>query len=719
MDLIRINPIKILVSGNRDRAQNFIGAAKSQLEILKKQMTFQNLTQAVRRVWLLEDVYVECTVCHDYEECRIWAQEFSEEEVTYKDVYFYVRITHSIGEGGSAATFLTKPKLLPEYEKDIDRLIIYKVQEEIKSTEALNAADYIETGEYENGNFWGIVENGSIVLDVDVISRTVYSSMGDIDVDNNLDEASQLTLADKYIEQITTGKVQNGFLPQDITVDFYPSSGPILSPWHIVTECRKMSYDINIPSGTYGEWTIIDPIMGVDPYGDPCEFYHVNVEPVAAPDIGCNPPSTTFYANQWPKVDVNKYKYPKIVKNPTSTEYHSCGPIIDVLYVDVSSPEPGCKTIVINQGSENNCDLDENNSVHFMGLSYYTGNKYPCFFILTAKTITAQTTTIHGVVDRGSYYSSVRNSTGVIHGSRAQTHYYISTPLEEKLYTREFVVGPDADPGKTMGKVAQQIYNWGPEGCNITVQQAEEWYDLRANCFTYAQQSKNDMGDPWIWGAEHIAKLPEFVTYAYSHIDPWAIEQGSFLGVYAGGTNLPIYTDRTIEHTLSIVSRYKDKKTPKKLLVSMVLFFDLTGYASAAITGSWNFDRTAEGGDWEYNFCRNSYNEQPGDYPTDPAAVFQTGAAFYFIHPEFNFREVDGVMEYWDIHDERESDQDEINHCRALDLEEYVGEVLKYFKELFFGTDPQADPLIDRSNQYADLNLCDLDMTTGFVYQLH
>ena len=57
--LIRINPNKILCGGDTKRAKNFIGPANSQMEILKQEMSFQNLKQGVRRVRLADGVYVE------------------------------------------------------------------------------------------------------------------------------------------------------------------------------------------------------------------------------------------------------------------------------------------------------------------------------------------------------------------------------------------------------------------------------------------------------------------------------------------------------------------------------------------------------------------------------------------------------------------------------------------------------------------------------------
>jgi len=74
MVLIRINPTKILVGGDKIKAENFIGAAKSQMDILLHSMSFQKLNQGIRRVWLHENVFVECIKCFNYQECKIWVK---------------------------------------------------------------------------------------------------------------------------------------------------------------------------------------------------------------------------------------------------------------------------------------------------------------------------------------------------------------------------------------------------------------------------------------------------------------------------------------------------------------------------------------------------------------------------------------------------------------------------------------------------------------------
>jgi len=81
---------RIFLSGNTGRSESFIGPAQSQMEILKSEMQLRGLSQAVRQVWLHEDVYVECRVCFNQFACHIWTppipkliEEELEQEVAY------------------------------------------------------------------------------------------------------------------------------------------------------------------------------------------------------------------------------------------------------------------------------------------------------------------------------------------------------------------------------------------------------------------------------------------------------------------------------------------------------------------------------------------------------------------------------------------------------------------------------------------------------------
>lgn len=99
--MIRIDPTKILVGGDKNKARTFIGPAKSQLEILKNQMKFQNLKQGLRRLWLNDNVYVECRKIFNYQECRIWVRPTIIVE-SKKETKRYFLVVFSTGSGNEA-----------------------------------------------------------------------------------------------------------------------------------------------------------------------------------------------------------------------------------------------------------------------------------------------------------------------------------------------------------------------------------------------------------------------------------------------------------------------------------------------------------------------------------------------------------------------------------------------------------------------------------------
>jgi len=112
MVLIRIDPTKILVGGDKKTAETFIGPAKSQLNILKNQMDFQKLSQGVRRVWLNENVYVECKKIFNYQECKIWVRPI-EIELFEKELLPTIILIISVpSEGRAFAWDLLNNKLL-------------------------------------------------------------------------------------------------------------------------------------------------------------------------------------------------------------------------------------------------------------------------------------------------------------------------------------------------------------------------------------------------------------------------------------------------------------------------------------------------------------------------------------------------------------------------------------------------------------------------------
>lgn len=104
MALIRINPTKILVGGDKKAAMTFAGPARSQLEILKQGMSFQNLSQGIRRVWLNENVYIECRKIFNYQECRVWVRPAPVIEVE-KQIVRYFLVVFATGSGNEAVVW--------------------------------------------------------------------------------------------------------------------------------------------------------------------------------------------------------------------------------------------------------------------------------------------------------------------------------------------------------------------------------------------------------------------------------------------------------------------------------------------------------------------------------------------------------------------------------------------------------------------------------------
>ena len=66
-------PTQIKIVGDQALGRQFIGPAKSQMNILRNQMRFQKLKQGSRRLWLRPNVHVECLSIYGSEVCIIRA----------------------------------------------------------------------------------------------------------------------------------------------------------------------------------------------------------------------------------------------------------------------------------------------------------------------------------------------------------------------------------------------------------------------------------------------------------------------------------------------------------------------------------------------------------------------------------------------------------------------------------------------------------------------
>lgn len=96
MGVIKINPTKILFGGDVTLAKDFIGQAKSQMDILLQDLSFQKLKQGIRRIQPYNNVTIECRKVFDYQECRIYVEPKPvESSSTSEPIYFYVRLKNT------------------------------------------------------------------------------------------------------------------------------------------------------------------------------------------------------------------------------------------------------------------------------------------------------------------------------------------------------------------------------------------------------------------------------------------------------------------------------------------------------------------------------------------------------------------------------------------------------------------------------------------------
>lgn len=130
MVLIRINPTKVLVFGDLEKAKSLMGPAKSQMQILLNQLSFQNLSQGVRRLWLNQDTHVECIKCYNHQECRIWVRPETIKEETIDN--FILIITDRTGEEAFAWDLIENKQIEEFIEPDGNVPLGKKTFEEIK-----------------------------------------------------------------------------------------------------------------------------------------------------------------------------------------------------------------------------------------------------------------------------------------------------------------------------------------------------------------------------------------------------------------------------------------------------------------------------------------------------------------------------------------------------------------------------------------------------------
>lgn len=172
-------PTKILVGGNQTAAKRFIGPANSQMEILKNQMSFQNLSQGVRRVWLYDDVYVECIKCFNYQECKIWVRPV-EREVKEEFAPVIILIISTPSEDRAFSWDLLNNRLLPSDWEDpkssavVAPLSFFKEQIEENKFESKFSTpiQLLHSGEWEKDSHGNDLEDDT---GVDKLPYPLYS----------------------------------------------------------------------------------------------------------------------------------------------------------------------------------------------------------------------------------------------------------------------------------------------------------------------------------------------------------------------------------------------------------------------------------------------------------------------------------------------------------------------------------------------------------------
>ena len=130
MDLIRIDPTSVLLSGDKKSAEAYIGPAKSQMEILKNAMSFRGLKTGVRKIWLDENTYIECVKCYHIQECLIWKRPQPALRKKSNIVYgFILVVTDQTGDEAFAWDLINNRLYKKE---DGDPLLVNEEGEEIK-----------------------------------------------------------------------------------------------------------------------------------------------------------------------------------------------------------------------------------------------------------------------------------------------------------------------------------------------------------------------------------------------------------------------------------------------------------------------------------------------------------------------------------------------------------------------------------------------------------
>lgn len=716
MALIRINPTKMLVGGNQRAAKNFLGPARSQLEILKQAMSFQNLSQGVRKIWLNDDVYVECRKIFNYQECRVWVRPapIEEELLEEQKIYFYVRIvqTTSGDTDWKKLKFLNKNR--DNTEKSMDRLVLWEVRKEHRTVNYTSVISSKQSGEYEDGSGWVIDSPGKIVLDVDVYNRIVYSESNGIPVENDLSEEDQLAFADKYMEQIDHNEqatiAGSGYEqdPEDLATK-HIIRGEIYSPLAIADACYL---ETSLPSH-YFRADFSEPVEQlVGPTGDLVDWYHVidddyTLMVLEFETLSCKTPEEKFFRLIWPKLDINKDKYLPTQRDAgevvapypdgwrdqnyaqlcasnvfSITLKHPWIPGGEETYSHdvISIPLPEAGGMLRRPGC--GLSLETTEIEHVAGNYYISDNLYPCFFVTVAGRTTSSRVEIRsgrfspipypidGEQPTQWWSCETPKLDGYAYtwGTPGATTYYnrasllldagemfLSTPLEQFINPEEYLQSPITEDLETPEWLKDFLSFSGGATGSIIVYSCQMLAWAAGAYPTLAREFSYQIANPYISADRRLCKSDIDVTVA--------------------------------EKTSDFASTFSFVKFNNKPHAALVAFKETNIHAS--------------GERRQYVFPTTQYVDR---------YYFTVGVVFYLMFPVYDTLIQEEEIQYWDIHSERESSQEEINHNREPVLEDYVGAILRDIKELPQNRDGPLMYEILKSKYY--------DMTTGFVAEI-
>jgi hypothetical protein len=93
-------PCKITLTGDKDYARIFIGAAQSQLRILEGELIFQDIKQGVRRRRLDPRTTVEATIVNQFQEVKIYSEPLEKAEEGIEEIGVAGRFFAKVRRGG-------------------------------------------------------------------------------------------------------------------------------------------------------------------------------------------------------------------------------------------------------------------------------------------------------------------------------------------------------------------------------------------------------------------------------------------------------------------------------------------------------------------------------------------------------------------------------------------------------------------------------------------